>query len=46
MPEDTLIDGNLEAVIPAWAELPESVKDAISALVPRSRMEMVRGVSD
>jgi hypothetical protein len=33
--EDALIDADLEAVIQAWAELPESVKDAV--------MEMVRG---
>jgi len=37
VPEDTLIDGNLEAVIQAWAELPESVKDAV--------LEMVGGYS-
>ena len=33
--EDALIDADLEAVIQAWAELPESVKRAV--------MEMVRG---
>ena len=33
--EDALIDADLEAVIQAWAELPESVKDAL--------MKMVRG---
>ena len=32
--EDALIDADLEAVIQAWAELPESVKRAV--------MEMVR----
>jgi hypothetical protein len=35
--EDALIDADLEAVIQAWAELPESVKTAV--------MEMVKGYS-
>ena len=34
--EDALIDADLEAVIQAWAELPESVKGAIKALALRS----------
>ena len=37
VPEDTVIDADLEAVIQAWAELPKSVKDAV--------IEMVRGYS-
>jgi hypothetical protein len=32
-PKDTVIDTDLEAVIQAWAELPESVKDAVMGMV-------------
>ena len=35
--EDALIDADLEAVIQAWAELPESVKDAVLGLIRRCR---------
>ena len=37
VPENALLDPDLAAIFEAWAELPESVKDAV--------MEMVRGVS-
>jgi len=35
--DNVLLAPDLAAIIEAWAELPESVKDAVSALVLRSR---------
>ena len=35
--EDALIDADLEALIQAWPDLPDTVKDAVRALVLRSR---------
>jgi hypothetical protein len=32
-PKDTVIDADQEAVIQAWAELPESVNDAVMGMV-------------
>ena len=31
--EDALIDADLEALIQSWAELPESVKEAVMEMV-------------
>ena len=36
VPENALLDPDLAAIFEAWATLPESVKDAIRALVLRS----------
>lgn len=36
MPENALLDPYLAAVIECWADLPESVKDAVRPLVLRS----------
>jgi hypothetical protein len=35
--ENSLLDPDLAAIIEAWAELTDTVKDAVSALVLRSR---------
>jgi hypothetical protein len=35
--ENSLPDPDLAAIIESWAELPERVKDAVRALVLRSR---------